>query len=248
MRLHVIVMVALALAIPGRIAAQAPRDQIIADREAAVAVAADLEIDQVLLAEDLARYEELTRKRARALDRLGALYSSLDDAVRGGEERADLLMQEVERAEAERDELLNSERRLVDGIRERRRRIQLLRERLEVLGAVTQETRGALTGRWDLVLLPLEQRGSFDIRQTGTILSGTYQLEGGWTGSLQGTLVNRKVCLVRIDSKLGRSMEFEGYLAGDGRRIRGSWVSYELAAGEGSTGQWSAQKRSAAAR
>ena len=38
-------------------------------------------------------------------------------------------------------------------------------------------------------------------------------------------------------------MEFEGYLSSDGGSIRGSWLSYELAGSEGSTGQWSATRR-----
>ena len=63
--------------------------------------------------------------------------------------------------------------------------------------------------------MPLEQHGLFVLRQAGTLVSGTYELDGGWTGSLQGTLVNRKVFLVRIDSKLGRMMELEGFLSGE---------------------------------
>ena len=35
------------------------------------------------------------------------------------------------------------------------------------------------------------------------------------------------------------------YLSTDGDRIRGSWLNYELAGGEGATGQWSAQKQKA---
>jgi hypothetical protein len=40
-------------------------------------------------------------------------------------------------------------------------------------------------------------------------------------------------------------MEFEGYLSGDGVQIRGSWLSYELADGEGANGDWSARRRAA---
>ena len=77
----------------------------------------------------------------------------------------------------------------------------------------------------------------------GAVINGTYELEGGWTGSLQGTLVNRKIFLVRIDSKLGKSMELEGYLSSDGERSRGSWLNYELAGSEGATGQWTAERQ-----
>ena len=82
------------------------------------------------------------------------------------------------------------------------------------------------------------------VSQSGALVTGTYRLEGGWTGSVQGTLVERKVYLVRIDSKLGRSMELEGALSGDRKQIRGSWLRYELAGSEGGSGQWSARRRS----
>jgi hypothetical protein len=119
----------------------------------------------------------------------------------------------------------------------------LLAQRLEALRGLEEEVAGVLTGIWDLVLMPLEQNGSCRLYQAGTLVNGTYRLDGGWTGSLQGTLVNRKVYLVRIDAKLGRSMELEGFLSTDGQRIRGTWLSYELAGSERATGQWTAQKR-----
>jgi hypothetical protein len=91
--------------------------------------------------------------------------------------------------------------------------------------------------------MPVQQHGSFTFSQTGTLISGTYILDGGWTGSLQGTLINRKVYLERIDSKKGRMMELEGYLAADGVAIRGTWLSYEVIGGDGARGQWSAEKQ-----
>jgi len=94
-------------------------------------------------------------------------------------------------------------------------------------------------------MLPAGQHGVFDLEQNGTIVSGTYELDGGFTGSLTGTLVERKVHLVRIDSRLGRSMELEGYLSIDGKQIRGSWLSYDLAGDTEPSGQWTAERRAA---
>ena len=209
---------------------------------AAVAVSAELEIEQTLLEQALERYDGHARRRARAVDRLNALHGALDEAVRVGPEGVDALMEEVERAEAERAELMTAQHVLVAKINERRRRIALLRDKLESLQSAEEKTAGPLAGRWDVVLLPLEQRGVFVLRQTGALVSGTYTLEGGWTGSLQGTLVDGKVHLVRIDSRLGRSMELEGRLSGDRKRITGNWLNYELAGGDSSNGQWSASK------
>jgi len=235
----------LVLAAAGGAAAQ---EQVSApEGGAAAAVAAEIEVERTLLTEDLDRYDRLVRKRDLTLSRLGEIYRTLDAAVRSGvgatPEQMDALLEQLGRAEAERDELLTQGTALVEQIRERRRRVVLLLEQMELLEGRERQEAGALTGTWDVVLLPLEQRGLFVLRQTGTLVSGTYELDGGWTGSLQGTLVNRKVFLVRIDSKLGRMMELEGFLSGEQDLIRGTWLNYELAGGEGANGHWSAQKR-----
>jgi hypothetical protein len=134
---------------------------------------------------------------------------------------------------------------LIRKIRDRRRRAALLAERIDVLEGPALEAAGALTGTWDMVLLPLDQRGVITLEQSGALVSGTYRLDGGWTGSLQGTLVDRKVFLVRIDSQLGKMMELEGFLSSEGDQIRGTWLNYDLAGGDGATGHWSADKRTA---
>ena len=149
---------------------------------------------------------------------------------------------QLENAEADRVALLAVERMLVDRIGQHLQRLELIERQIDGLEA-PEENEGTLTGAWDLVLMPARQRGTALLRQTGALVNGTYRLEGGWSGSLQGTLVNRKVFLVRIDSKLGKSMELEGYLSDDGKRIRGTWLDYELAGGDGATGQWTALRQ-----
>ncbi len=199
----------------------------------------------MLLAEDIERFEGLRAQRSDLSARLEELYDSLDAAVQnsnaGSQEGIESLLRQVGMLEAERVELLSRQSRLIDGIRQRRRTISLLEEEMANLqGRQQSRPAGMLDGIWDVQLLPTGQEGTFMLSLSGTVISGTYQLDGGWTGSLQGTLVNRKVYMVRIDSKKGRMMELEGYLASDGARITGTWLSYELA---GASGQWSAEKR-----
>jgi hypothetical protein len=220
--------------------------------DAVIAVQASLEVERALLQEDTERYERLAARRWSALAELGELYRSLDVAVKRTDAAApqavEALMDEVDIAERERTTLLTAERVLADRIRERLRRITMLEVQVAELSEQSKATTlGSLTGSWKVTLLPTNQKGQFALTQTGTLVSGTYTLEGGWDGSLQGTLVSRKVHLVRIDSKLGRSMELEGQLTGDGTRIRGTWLNYELAGQEGSTGQWSAVREQPAA-
>jgi len=242
-----LLVLCVALCVAGGVLAQ---DEVAApDTGPAAAVAADVEVERALLAEDLDRYDRLMRKRDLTNSRLAEIYRTLDAAVRSGvgatPEQMDALLEQLGRTEAERDELLMQGIALVEQIRDRRRRVVLLLEQLELLEGRERQEAGVLSGTWDVVLMPLEQRGLFVLRQTGTLVSGTYELDGGWTGSLQGTLVNRKVFLVRIDSKLGRMMELEGFLSGEATLIRGTWLNYELAGGEGANGHWSAEKRGA---
>ena len=212
-----------------------------------VALAATVEVERSLIEQDLLRYEDLAERRAALTARLVELYRALDGAMRVEsavrDERGLRILDEIDKVETERTAILASTRNLVERLIDRDRRVLLLQAQIDALEGRERESGGLLEGRWEVVLLPLAQRGTFDLRQTGTLVSGTYRLDGGFSGSVQGTLVNRKVFLVRIDSKLGRSMEFEGFLSGDGLTIRGTWLDYELAAGDGSAGQWSASRR-----
>jgi len=216
---------------------------------AVTAIAADLHVERTLLEESVQRYRQLGGRRAALLERLSELYAELDrrvaaaaapDAAPG----VDAQLLQIDTAEAERSRLAASERGLIEQIVLQSRRVALLeQQRSELAGRLEEQEAGRLTGAWDVALLPLEQKGTLELRQSGTLIHGTYRLDGGFSGSVQGTVVNRKVYLVRIDSKLGKSMELEGYVSTDGRTIRGTWLNYELAGGAGSTGQWSASKR-----
>lgn len=216
------------------------------NRAAADALLAVAEIERFLLDESRFRYEALAARRAAIDGNVELLHESLDAAVREEEfpdpQRLIQLAGQLESAEADRVALLAVERMLVDRIGQHLQRLELIERQIDGLEA-PEENEGTLTGAWDLVLMPARQRGTALLRQTGALVNGTYRLEGGWSGSLQGTLVNRKVFLVRIDSKLGKSMELEGYLSDDGKRIRGTWLDYELAGGDGATGQWTALRQ-----
>lgn len=220
-----------------------------AGTDAVEAVAATLDVERTMLAEDLRRHRTMAAERARITERLRELYALLDSAVNRKDAGAASAVEEqqlqVEQAERDRSDLAVREQLLVDRLRDRLRRIALLEDRLEELEARAEAETGPLQGSWSVVLLPTNQRGTFHFNQSGALVTGTYELEGGWTGSLQGTLVSRKVNLVRIDSKLGRSMEFEGYISANGSRIRGTWQSYDVSGGGAPNGHWTAARRSA---
>jgi len=235
-----------ALALPAFAAADVPVDSPGGAADGVAALVAERDVERTQQAEDLLRFDRLSRQLTEVTSRVQGFQVNLGSLVRQEAEDVteslDALVEQLALAESLREDLVRRQATLVEQLRARMRRIVLLDEQIEALRDRGAEQAGPLSGSWTLVLLPAEQRGTAELRQSGTLVSGTYQLAGGWSGSLQGTLVNRKVHLVRIDSRLGRSMEFEGVLSADGRQIRGTWRSYELADGAGSSGQWSARR------
>lgn len=214
--------------------------------DAALAVAETIAVERALIEEDRESHRRLLARRVQLEARLGDLYLSLEQLLADGaelspEELVELTRQ-IDDTERDRSQVLAQQRALLEQVKERVRRIRALEERLGIIREKEREDAGPLEGSWEVVFLPAEQRGVLQLRQTGTLVTGTYELEGGWSGSLQGTLVNRKVYLIRIDSQLGRSMEMEGVLSVEGDRIRGSWLNYDLSAEGGAEGQWTASR------
>ena len=205
-----------------------------------------LEIEQIQLDGDLQRYAAVAPAREEARAKVRRLSEEIDDMVQG---QVEATPQEIENREAalaraEKDlEVIATEARELRGrIRLSHNRIALLQDRLGKLRKALPSDNESLTGSWDITYLPSGDKGVFTLRQSGTLLVGEYVLEGGWRGSLQGTIVNGKVLLHRIDSKLGHSQNLEGSLASDGRAIRGNWQNFILSGGQPSAGNWVAQK------
>ena len=214
-----------------------------ADRSTLEAV---MEVEQALLTEDLQKMRNLSSDRTQVELQLRTMHSTLA-AILGtsGEAnvvQAELIFMQIEGAEANRRLIFAAQQTVVGRIIDRKRKLELMGEQMDDAGSREEPDTGPLTGAWRVVLMPREQNGAFNLIQTGTLVSGTYTLAGGWSGSVQGTLVNRKVYLVRIDSKLGRSMELEGVLSGDGGTISGTWLNYDLGGEGGAQGQWSATR------
>jgi hypothetical protein len=211
------------------------------------ALRVQLEIEQRRLDEALQRYGDLARQREEARGRVTRLYAEIDDMVAGRVEgdAAQIVAREdqLAKAEQEAEGLARAGRQVRDNIAESHDRIDLLQDRISRLRRTLPSDTESLTGVWDVTYLPSSDKGVFTLRQSGTLLVGEYTLEGGWKGSLQGTFVDGKLLLHRIDSKLGRSSDLEGTLSPDGRTVRGSWQSFILSGGQATSGSWVARKR-----
>lgn len=201
---------------------------------------------RTLIAQASRSYREAAMRRAESERRLIAAEEALDrDLVRPKEllaERLDDLVQSVREARA----VAGLGRDLCD------RRIDelwsLVHERDALLSRVA-ELRGVrpsgqepLTGVWELTWMPGNIAGTLYLDQSGTLVTGQYKLSNGMSGSLQGTYVNSKLYLQRIDSVRGRDAEIEGSLDAEGMRLKGTWQNFELVQGGLPRGQWMARR------
>jgi hypothetical protein len=191
-------------------------------------------------------YRQVAMERSSALQELSELESQLDRAVT---QIRDLSSADLERVSDQVLEARVRYRALAEA-GERKLRVveQLLNQhealvrRLEELRAESPPVESVLTGEWEVVWQPSNQRGTFYLDQSGTLVTGQYRLGARRAGSLQGTFVGNKIRLERVDAERGRDVELEGYLSSDGNRIEGTWQAYEMVQGGLPHGQWIARR------
>ncbi len=197
---------------------------------------------QVTLGE-LAREEEAVRgawvrveRQSADLLRAQEQGESLDSLrlreadLRAAEVELEMRLQQAQRL---RRELIASRVRIEETLAEVRR--------LEEQVGVGEDP---LSGPWRLVMEPGGQEGYMSLELDGTLVVGTYQLAGGWSGSLRGTLVAGKVRLERVDSQVGFVSVLYARLSGsgEGARLAGTWEATQLATGGPSSGGWVAER------
>lgn len=195
-----------------------------------------------MLAESLTELERQNDRLRESWALVDAGNASVLDAQRKGASLDSLKSQEDNLVELEAQLLM----RILE-VQRARRDVLTNRAALEAAGgegAQPSTTAGVLTGQWDLIVQPGLSGTAYLVHQ-GTLVSGTYELSGGWTGSLRGTVVANKVRLERIDSQLGFAAIFYGEvnLGADPDVIQGRWEATRLATGLPSAGGWSASRK-----
>jgi hypothetical protein len=219
-----------------------------ANLAAATAISASLDVERDILHGQQEIYRQAAADRDAASRKLSILLADLDAIVQGtgavSSESTAAKEKEIAEAELRRSAAIDRCREVLGRILAAQERVAGLEKKLVSLRSTQPRlAKGSVNGNWRVLYLPGNYRGVFALRQQGTLLQGVYQLEGGWAGSLQGTLVDGKVHLERIDSKLGRSSELEGILSADGGSIRGTWRNYNLTDGGTSAGAWTASRQ-----
>jgi hypothetical protein len=217
------------------------QDEPVAPAPAGTASAAnqvELRLEQRLLTLDLLAYNQTRDRERTASQRVTEILGRLDqalasDAVSLGalENLQDELAVARGTAHAAEDKL-NVQ---LDKLQERLRRIALLEGDT---GAPLRDAADPLTGRWRVAILPQNATATFDLRLDGTVVAGTYRVDGGTSGSFRGTLVNGTLRMERIDSRGGSDSVWQGTVANG--RIAGTWMSNDLATGQPNSGEWTA--------
>ena len=204
---------------------------------------ADLARERLRMTADASQLADVGRRLDAATGELATASRAVADLAA----RADSSVDEIARredavasAEQEVRTLLDRRRLLVERLLERRRSVALLEAELRGKRPAAAPV-DLLSGRWNVSLDPGEQRGVFRLSLEGTLVSGDYSLEGGFSGSLRGTLIGDRLRLERVDSQLGFTTVYYGRLARDGSQLAGTWESTTFGVGAAGAGRWRAQ-------
>jgi len=205
-----------------------------------------LRIQERLLADS---FSELQRHESRiesAWVRVQRESSDLLRAQEQGEDLDSLQLREADLRQAESELMMHigEAQRLRRALMTTRMTIEETLEQIRQLEGGADIGEDPLSGTWRMIVEPGGQDGYLSLELEGTLVQGTYQLSGGWSGSVRGTLVARKVRLERIDSQIGFAAIFYANLvtAGTEPRLEGSWEATQLASGLPSSGTWVAEK------
>ncbi len=204
------------------------------------ALRADLARERKRLISDAKSLSEVSRRLESALAQLASASRAVAEAAGRsdtGPEEVSRREEAVSDAEQEVRSLLERRRLLADRVVERRRSIAALEAEL-----AAKKPPDVVSGRWAVIVDPGEQRGVFKMTLDGTIVSGEYTLEGGYSGSLRGTLVSDRLRLERVDSKLGFSAIYYGRVAREGLSISGTWEATSYGGGVPASGRWKAMR------
>jgi hypothetical protein len=201
---------------------------------------AELRLEQRMLSLDLVAYKETRQREGLARQRVTEVLGRLDqalaaDAVSLGaiESLQDELATARAAAHAAEDKLNGQLERLG----ERLRRIALMSS-----GDGTPARADALTGRWRVTILPQNLTATFDLRLDGTLVTGSYQVNGSTAGSFRGNLASGNLRMQRLDARGGFDSTWEGVVANG--TITGIWTGNELVTGQPNRGQWTAVRES----
>lgn len=218
---------------------------LLAAAQVAESLREEIKVREGLLAKQLRELAEIREELREIWTRLEQQTGGLLQAQREGETVESLELRDDDLRKAETDFLaaIFEAQQQRSSMIENRTLIAALDAEVQRLAAEIGGAEAPLSGPWQFVVEPGQQGAAF-LQQQGTLVTGTYSLSGGFTGSFRGTFVAGKVRLERIDSQYGFAAIFYGRLVGQGRnaRLQGNWEATQLASGLPSAGTWTARR------
>lgn len=212
----------------------------------AQALREELRIQERLLSLNLSELQQQEEQIRAAWDRVDRQGEDLIRAEVQEESLDSLRLREADlrQAEAELEMHIHQAQQLRRELISLRVRFEEVLSEVRRLESTVGEAEDPLSGPWRIVIEPGGQEGYMSLELDGTLVQGTYQLTGGWTGSFRGTFVAGKVRLERIDSQMGFATILYARLVGSGvgARMEGTWDATQLASGLPSAGSWIAER------
>jgi hypothetical protein len=230
------ILLLLLLLLPFKAGAQAPVAAPPPERPISAANQTELRLEQRLLSLDLVAYKETRDREGLARQRVTEVLGRLDQALASGTVALGTLENLQDELAVDRGAAHTAEERLngqLDRLEERLRRIALLETDT---GAPVRTD--ALTGRWRVTIQPQNLTAVFDLRLDGTVVGGSYQVNGSTSGSFRGNLADGRLRMQRLDAQGGFDSTWEGIVSNG--RITGTWTTNELVTGQPNRGEWTA--------
>lgn len=206
---------------------------------AALQIETDLRLERKLLALDLAAYREARTVERRTRDELATVVGRLDQALASDTValgNLEGLHLELSSARAASQIAADRVEWQIQRLEDRLRRIGFLEGEAGRPGTPTDP----LSGTWRVTVTPQNQAGTWTLTLNGTLVSGTYKMNGGAAGSFRGTYSDNRLRLERVDATRGFDSVFLGSVDPATGRLSGSWTAQDLASGQPAQGQWSA--------
>lgn len=204
----------------------------------------EIKLEKRLLETDLSSLSYLYKSWKAKVTNVSELQNSLINAMQGEGTNPqffeDLLQQiSVELALAQsygaQIQMIN------ERIWARQKRIEIM-EMEKSESKAKEEEADPLSGEWQIQIMPQDLKGKFILKLSGTLISGTYELSGGWKGSLKGTLVGNRIRLERIDAEQGYVAIYYGKVDLENFTISGTWESTLFTTGGPMSGNWTGRK------
>lgn len=207
-------------------------------------IEAEIKLEKKLMQADIDALGGIQKSWRNTIARVSELQNMLMASLREGGASGQImenLVQQISSELALASSYAEQMKILNERIFSRQKRIEIL-EMEKAESKAKEEEEDPLSGEWEVNIFPQELKGKFILKLTGTLVSGTYELTGGWKGSLKGTLVGNRIRLERIDAEQGFMAVYYGKVDVEKFFISGTWESTLFTTGGPMTGNWTAKK------